>query len=123
MLDCAGSAIGLSSIYKPALTFMTVPSSAAATAPLIVAFASPSFLPVLLSSPSLVTYKTFVTVAPAPNLTISVENPTLSLRAYNSASDVLRAISPNCSSTVGFLPGIVDRLMRIIGLAISDAST
>jgi len=101
---------------------MTVPSSAAATAPLIVAFASPSFLPELLSSPSLVTYKTLVTVAPAPNLTISVANPTLSLRAYNSASGVFRANSPSWSCpVVGLLPGVVDLLIRIIGLAISDA--
>ena len=50
-----------------------------ATAPAIVAFASPNFCPVFVSLPSAVTYKTFDTVAPAPTLTISVAIPALSL--------------------------------------------
>ena len=52
----------------------------------MVAFASPSFLPVFVSLPSFVTYKILVTVVPAPILTISVPIPALSLLVYNSAS-------------------------------------
>ena len=57
ILTCGGRAIGLFSVYVPELTLMTVPSEDAATAPAIVAFASPSFLPVLISEPSFVTYR------------------------------------------------------------------
>ena len=64
----------------PADILITVPADALATADLIVAFASPSFLPVLSSFPSSVTYSTLETVDPAPRLMISVAIPDLSLR-------------------------------------------
>ena len=75
ILTCSGRTIGLSSTYVPPLTLITSPADAIPTAPLIVAFASPNFLPVLLSFPSFVTYNTFVTVTPAPTLTTSVAIP------------------------------------------------
>ena len=51
------------------------PVDAIPTADLIVAFASPSLSPVLLSFPSFVTYIIFDTVTPAPTLTTSVAIP------------------------------------------------
>ena len=92
------------------------------TAALTVALASPGFLPVLVSFPSFVTYKTFVILAPEPTLTTSVARPALALRVYSSASFVLRANSPNCrSATCGTLLGTADRLI-LNGVAIYSHS-
>ena len=76
-LICDGRAIGLSSTYVPAETLITAPGIVVAipTAALMVALASPIFLPVLLSFPSFVTYKIFVTVVPADTRTTSVAIP------------------------------------------------
>ena len=81
--------IGLFSTYVPALTRMTSPLVAIPTAAFKVNFASPNFVPVLLSLPSFVTYNMLVTVAHAPTLTTSVAIPVAanrSLRVTSSAS-------------------------------------
>ena len=57
-----------------------------ATAPAMLAFASPSLSPVLLSFPSFVTLMTFVTVAHAPTLTTSVAIPVWANRSLSVTS-------------------------------------